>query len=937
MTKKLHRLPATIVLAAGLALAGCDEASVSEAEFIESARGYIEAGEHETAAIELRNALQTNPDNPDARFLLGEVFLFLGQVEDAENQLRRAQELGHESEDLPTLIVQANLLQRDFATVLDLVPETVDPADEATVDMAAARAIALDRSGDRAAAQSIFERILEARPHPVAYAELIRLAVARQELDRADTMIAEALAAFPGDAAVQAANGVRHLARERFADAVEAFRAAVDVDPYRFEYRIGLARALIAAQDFDAAAAYLETMLQEFPLVVEVKTLAGMAALNRRDWDLALQVGQDALDVTPDDPAALYVAGWASFSLEQYERSYRFLDRYMDRNPYDYRSMQILAVSAFRIGETDRAYEIVAQVPPTLAADPQFLSFAGTSALFAGEPEEGLGFLEEAVLAEPDNAALRTQLGLLNIAAGNLETAAANLAQALDVDPAIVEQPEFDRARMALALGFLQRGPFERALDVAEEFKAAHPDQSLGHVVEGIAHQRLGDLDAARAAFRAGLAVEPGAMDAARNLATIEARDGNIDAAYEVLSAAAEENGDPQTMIQLSVLSLQREDEDAATAWLERATELEGGAFASILLARRSYQDDRFEDTLGTLERLDSEWRDSPMVLELLGRTHQQLDQHRQAVDVLERLVQQTPTIAAPRLLLADSYAEIGDDAAMRRTLNEAFERSPESVNIRLAVAQVFLTEGLADDAAPVIASLAADLPEDPDVLEVQGRLAQLEGDAEAALDHYGRAFAAAPSEALAIRVSEAHWLSQRPDDTLAVLTSWIEDHPESVDARLRIAGFYAVLDRAADAEAQYAAVVEIAPDHGFANHELAWLMHQRGAYEPALAHAETALEALPDSGFVASTMGTILYDMGDSERALGVLYLAVQRSPESETAHVNLARTLIDMGDPEEARRVLEGFIDRVADQDQATEAQALLSSLPPEEDDTP
>ena len=74
-------------------LAGCTRESTSD--LIRSAREYQAKGEHQAAIIQLKNALQKQPDSAEARFLLGESSLIIGEPATAEKEFRKAEEFGY--------------------------------------------------------------------------------------------------------------------------------------------------------------------------------------------------------------------------------------------------------------------------------------------------------------------------------------------------------------------------------------------------------------------------------------------------------------------------------------------------------------------------------------------------------------------------------------------------------------------------------------------------------------------------------------------------------------------------------------------------------------------------------------------------------------------------------------------------------------------------
>ena len=92
-----HRLRTDIFLCRGARRAGTQQA-------------YAE-GDLRTAIIEIKNALQQDPSQAEARRLLGEYSLAVGNGAEAEAELVRAQDLGADPDQLRLPLLRAWLMQ----------------------------------------------------------------------------------------------------------------------------------------------------------------------------------------------------------------------------------------------------------------------------------------------------------------------------------------------------------------------------------------------------------------------------------------------------------------------------------------------------------------------------------------------------------------------------------------------------------------------------------------------------------------------------------------------------------------------------------------------------------------------------------------------------------------------------------------------------------
>src|SRR6185369_16056659 len=78
---------------------------------VTSAKEFLAKNDVNAAIIELKNALQKNPDLPEARFLLGRALLDRDDPAGAEIELRKASDLKRPDDEVLPLLSKALLLQ----------------------------------------------------------------------------------------------------------------------------------------------------------------------------------------------------------------------------------------------------------------------------------------------------------------------------------------------------------------------------------------------------------------------------------------------------------------------------------------------------------------------------------------------------------------------------------------------------------------------------------------------------------------------------------------------------------------------------------------------------------------------------------------------------------------------------------------------------------
>ncbi len=148
---------------AGTLLCGCDDQS-SQA-LIASAQSHLEKGETRSAVIQLKNALQKDPESAQASLLLGRTLLATGDAASATPILRKAASLhAPDAQVLPLLARALNMEgHADETTKRFADVRLSDPAAAADLKTSLARAYLLQGNAD--AAEHELQQALELAPN----------------------------------------------------------------------------------------------------------------------------------------------------------------------------------------------------------------------------------------------------------------------------------------------------------------------------------------------------------------------------------------------------------------------------------------------------------------------------------------------------------------------------------------------------------------------------------------------------------------------------------------------------------------------------------------------------------------------------------------------------------------------------------------------------
>ncbi len=363
----------------------------------------LEAGAFQQAKSELALALENAPQYVEATLLLAQLNVDSGNTAPAIEALEKLTAARPGMLQAYVFLGTAYLKRREpakateaFKKILTIAPK--DPRGPYLVG------VSLKAQGKAAEAASQFEHALALAPEFVEpLAELVMLAFADKQPERALERVNKQVALEPKSAKIQTLLGLVHRARKDSAAAEAAYSKAAELDPTFVTPYVELGRLYVetgkdeqALHKFEQALAVRSDNVVARMLAAEIymhrnetakakeayeKVLAAnprfAAAANNLAWllfregsnkDRALQLAQTAKEAAPDDPNVSDTLGWILYNRGVYERALALLRDSASKLPQN-PEVQYHAGMAFRHGGDRDAARTALGVAVASAAD----------------------------------------------------------------------------------------------------------------------------------------------------------------------------------------------------------------------------------------------------------------------------------------------------------------------------------------------------------------------------------------------------------------------------------------------------------------------------------------------------------------------------------------------------------------------------------------
>jgi tetratricopeptide (TPR) repeat protein len=545
-TRRVSRPAAAVccALAVVTLLAACGGAEARRDRYVEKARTLMAESSWDKAQLELRNALQIDPNDNEARVLLATVAEKQGDLRVAAQQYRSVIDA-----DVKNVPARAGLAR--LYALGGLPQEALKLADEGLAlapedaGLLTARAAAKAQTGDVPGALADAERAYKNDPHSRNAAAVLASLYQRTERS-ADALriVDQAIREYPKDADFYAVRAImRESAGDRAAAAAD-YSALVALDPANFARRMLQVRFLLRGDDVDGAEQVLRSAVKTAPDQIEPKlALAGLLA-SRRDF----AAGEKSLvELVAQSPADLELLVGLGDFYAGHGRTAEAAATYSKVIDLDGKEAQglvarnRLAAAALKAGDRGTAGRLATEVLEANPQDADALALNAQLALDRGDASAAIADLRALLRNKPDSVPAQRALAQAYVANNDIVLAEQTLKSALQGAPGNV-QLQLAYAQLLLQGGkseqavaelqqIVEREPanlaaqetlfrlqgatrnFDAAMATASHVKSASPETGFGDYLEGLGYAMQGKPGPAIEALDRAIKLQPGAAE----------------------------------------------------------------------------------------------------------------------------------------------------------------------------------------------------------------------------------------------------------------------------------------------------------------------------------------------------------------------------------------------------------------------------------------
>lgn len=900
-----------------ICLSGCDRNT--DKNYLALGNAAMAQNKYAIAVIEFKNAVRQFPQNGEPRFLLGQAYLALGQLNLAEKEFKRALDYNHPNEQVVPLLSVLYQRMGDDKSLFSLSKFTKGLKPKQLAQLTFYQLQSYVRVGQHNKAFTLINEI-KRLPNSNEYGQLALAydLVLSNNLQGANLHLQQVLETYPNQKDALLLKAQLHLNLQEVAQGVAVYQQYIDVYPDADEVKLTLARLYSDFNLPNQAEPIVDDLLNKYSNVALLLQLKAAARLNDKDYSIAYDYAEQAITLDTEDTSARLIAGISAYFNGDKENAHRHLSLIAGFLPIEHPALRLLADSQLYLGMSLDANDTVSQFKTLSDEDSGLLSKIGQALLKQGEINKVKTILDK----QPDN--IVSPKSLTNV--GLLKLSLRDVSGLLDLENAVAKlefegnEHTAEQLQLTLAQAYLNNRHYDKALLLADEWQNNNKLRQHQFLLRAKIYQNQKKFNEAKQAYQRALDItpdNPAIQLAVVNSVQLNSRSVAESALNKVQSIINQHPDFIPAIIQYYTLSKQLNLPDKMVNHLQaRIKDNKNHKQLVITLAKIQLFEGQAEKAIKLFEQIKSDkpesyWRHLAMAYS----ANQQYDKTMQLYETWYLASPNNPQTIIGLLQVLQTKGEL--ESALQLSQRYLYELGGRNLEIRLMYLQLLTQMQQFEQAETYYATLTDSIKKLPFVKGIKGQLLFHQGKASEALENITFAYEANPTPQNAGFMVAAHFKVISHNDKvnalkpLRFLKEHLKRHPKDIINTL----YYAQLQTGVDNEEAiryFRKTLILQPDNFVALNNIAYLLLEDKQHEEAYQFALNALQIRPKNIDVLDTIGEIALRLDKLDEAL---------------AHYTEAYNLVQGSLPDD---VLVNYFEVLFRTDQTKLAQRRISQHP-------
>jgi len=673
-----------------LAIVACGGGNDRQEKYLQKAQQLFDVENYDKARIEVKNVLQINPKNNDARQLLGEIYLQRGDLRKAYGMFLSIIDSEADHLGANAALAEIFVVVRAFDRAIEHANKVL-VVDAANVEVMGYKAVALaGQKQMEAAKQMALAALAIDSGDPAAIGILVQDHFNREQLEQALALVEQGLAVNEGEI---------RLIRMKIAlldnmGRKEQVEREVKILTARFpdneSYVNTLTQYYVKESRFDDAEAVLQSFIENNPELLEAKLKMVAFLMQYQNKERAIARVNSYLKADPEQGKFyLALAQLHLFTGDQGE-AIAVLNRAIDRDPRSVAAIEarnLLVGIALKAEDLAAAHDMLAEVLDIEPENQAALLVRARLSLSDGMLKAGMADLRAVLKNDPESIeaikllagaqevagnedlALDNYKKLISLQEPELQTLASvarlsiKLQQYQGAENYIRQALELDTDNAGLVTDLIRllviKEDWDSAIAFAQRLIDSEGSRALGLFLRAGLHLQLEEFDAALPKLQQSLALQPSSIETLTTIARVLYQKHSAEIAIQYVGkhcrAHAKQAGCRHV---LGSLYAQNKQYAEAAEALEAALSLDDSAVVSYRqLARVHAASGDPTAVAAVLQRGISRTSDVDLSFQLATLHYQQLA-YQKAADLYVAMIDQDDRLLAAKNNLAMLYAE---------------------------------------------------------------------------------------------------------------------------------------------------------------------------------------------------------------------------------------------------------------------------------------